>query len=320
MSTVTVIIVNWNAGTLLADCIRHLRAQTRLPDQVLLVDNASTDGSLGLLPAWDRMTVMPMADNLGFAAGNNRALAVASTEYVALLNPDAFAATDWLEQLLLAATQFPQSVAFGSRQLQTGPQALLDGIGDRYHCSGLAWREAHGARPSPAHLIPREVFSPCAAAALYRRSALDAAGGFDESYFCYLEDVDLGFRLRLAGASARYVPQAVVHHVGSATSGGQQSDFAVFHGHRNMVWTFVKNMPGPLLWLLLPAHLLANLATWLLFAARGRPGVIWRAKLAALRGLGAAWRARQPIQAQRTASAWAIWAVLDKSIRPRRRG
>lgn len=131
----------------------------------------------------------------------------------------------------------------------------------------------------------REVFSPCAAAALYRRSALRAVGGFDEDYFCYVEDVDLGFRLRLAGHKALYVPDAVVHHVGSGTTGGQHSDFAVYHGHRNLVWTFVKNMPGMLFWLLLLLHVMINLATILWFAVKGRGGVILRAKRDALLGL-----------------------------------
>ncbi len=99
----------------------------------------------------------------------------------------------------------------------------------------------------------REVFSACAAAALYRRDVFEALGGLDEDFFCYMEDVDLGFRLRLAGWGCTYVPTAVVHHVGSATS-GRRSHFTTYHGHRNLVWVFFKNMPGALLWLYLPQH------------------------------------------------------------------
>ena len=146
-----------------------------------------------------------------------------------------------------------------------------------------------------------------------------AAGGFDESYFCYMEDVDLGFRLRLAGHTARFVPTAVVRHVGSATSGGQHSDFSVFHGHRNMVWTFVKNMPTPLLWFLLPWHLAANLAALVIFSARGQGNTIVRAKWQALQGLGHAWRQRRSIQHQRIASVRSIWAALDKRLWPKQR-
>lgn len=308
----TVVIVNWNSGSLLARCLQCLREQTVAPSAVLVVDNASTDRSLGLLPAWDRMTVLRMNDNLGFAAGNNRAIAQCSTEYVALLNPDAFAEPDWLAKLLQAAQAHPEAAAFGSRQVCDENPAILDGTGDCYHWSGLAWRESHGQKQTPDHLLEREIFAPCAAAALYRRSALQQAGGFDERYFCYFEDVDLGFRLRLAGHTARYVPGAVVRHVGSATTGGQRSDFATLHGHRNMTWTFVKNMPGILFWGLLPLHLAAHLAGCLMLATRGQALTAGRARWQALRGLSLAWQQRQALQNRRKASIASIWRALDK--------
>jgi GT2 family glycosyltransferase len=102
---------------------------------------------------------------------------------------------------------------------------------------------------------------------LYRRSALIELGGFDEDYFCYVEDVDLGFRLRLAGHQCLYIPSSIVHHVGSGSTGGKNSDFAVYHGHRNLVWTYVKDMPGFLFWLfLIPSLFLIPLIFTLLKA------------------------------------------------------
>lgn len=317
MSDVTLVIVNWNAGDMLARCVRHVMAQTLVPDQVVVIDNASTDQSLQQLPAWDRLTVMRMPSNLGFAAGNNHAIARCRTTYVALLNPDAFPAPDWLQHLMAAAQAHPQAAAFGSRQVCWEDPSRLDGIGDCYHLSGLAWREAHGRVQTTAHLVAREIFAPCAAAALYRRAALAEVGGFDEHYFCYMEDVDLGFRLRLAGHTARYVPEAVVDHVGGATSGGKRSDFSVFHGHRNLVWTYVKNMPAALFWLGLPLHLAANLAALVVFSARGQARVIASAKWHAMRGLAQVWRQRGEVQRQRKASLRAIWRALDKRLWPR---
>jgi GT2 family glycosyltransferase len=159
-----------------------------------------------------------------------------------------------------------------------------------------------------------EVFSPCAAAALYRRSALHEAGGFDEDYFCYAEDVDLGFRLRLAGHRCLYVPRSVARHVGCGTTGGHHSDFALYHGHRNLVWTFVKDMPGVLFWIFLPLHALLNIMSVLWFAFQGRWGVILRAKLDALKGLPKMWLKRRSIQRARVASVGEIWQQLDKRI------
>jgi GT2 family glycosyltransferase len=228
------------------------------PTQILVMDNASSDGSAEQAAQLPGVTVRLLGQNFGFAGGNNRAFSECDTEYVALLNPDAFPEPDWLEKLVAAAEAHPGVAAFGSRQMVHGAENVVDGLGDVYHVSGLVWRDGHGLALHDSDAAPREIFSPSAGAALYRRDALNSVGGFDEDYFCYVEDVDLGFRLRLAGYRVMYVPDAVVHHVGSATTGGADSDFCVYHGHRNLVWTFVKDMPGILFWLLLPLHLLAE--------------------------------------------------------------
>src|SRR5207245_813719 len=146
-----------------------------------------------------------------------------------------------------------------------------------------AWRRDHGA-PTSRTRAGQEVFSPCAAAALYRRGAFLEAGGFDERFFCYYEDSDLAFRLRLLGHRCLHVDDAVVHHVGSVTA-GRTSDFTVYHSFRNQGWAFVKNMPAPLLWLYLPQHVLLNALQLLGYRAAARPRVILRAKRGALRGL-----------------------------------
>lgn len=312
--TVAVIVVNWNSDSLLTECLRHLSRQTVQPTRVVVVDNASSDGSAKNAESFENVSLFKLSANLGFAAGNNRALAECDSEFVALLNPDAFPEVDWLERLLAAAKTYPGIAAFGCRQLRHGDSEILDGIGDIYHLSGLVWREQHGVQQRQEDLITREIFSPCAAAALYRRQALVEAGGFDEDYFCYVEDVDLGFRLRLAGYKAMFVPDAVVHHVGSATTGGQRSDFSVYHGHRNLVWTFVKNMPGVLFWLLLPLHLLLNLIVISMFIIRGQGRVILHSKRDAIKGLPQAWAKRKKIQADRVVNVLGIWRVLDKSL------
>jgi GT2 family glycosyltransferase len=153
------------------------------------------------------------------------------------------------------------------------------------------------------------VFAACAGAAFYRRAAFIEAGGFCERYFCYYEDVDLGFRLRLLGHQCKFIPEAVVHHEGSALA-GKGSEFSVYHVHRNFVWTFFRNMPGSLLWRYLPAHLAANLASIFVFVRKGQGRVILRAKWHALRGLPRTLRERRLIQTQRTATPVDIRAAL----------
>jgi GT2 family glycosyltransferase len=247
--------------------------------------------------------LIPLDRNEGFAKANNIGIQrAADCDWIALLNPDAFPETTWLEQLVGAARAHPDYAFFGSRLIDAGTPTRLDGTGDQYHVSGWAWQRDHGrARSEVDEAAEGEIFGPCAAAALYRRDALEEVGGFDERYFCYYEDVDLSFRLRLAGHRCLYVPSSSVHHVGAAIA-GRESDFAVYHAHRNLVWTYVKNMPGPLVWLYLPHHLAVNALALVWFSVRGHPGAIVRAKLDAVRALPTFVEDRRRLQANRRRS------------------
>jgi GT2 family glycosyltransferase len=316
---VSVIIVNWNTGTYLKRCILSLSKQIMPPCEVIIVDNASTDSSaVGLEECYPHVKVVRLHKNIGFAAGNNHLFRYATgCQWVALVNPDVFLEPDWLSKMLSAAIAHPEYSFFASRLVQANHPDRLDGAGDAYHVSGRVWRLGRGTSVMGKADSEREVFSPCAAAALYRRDALESVGGFDEDYFCYFEDVDLGFRLRLAGHRCLLVPDAVAYHVGSASTGGQHSDFAIYHGHRNLVWTYVKNMPGILFWILLPIHLALNFIAVIYFVMRGQGRIILRAKWDALCGIPRMWKKRRDIQRNRSASVGEIWQVLDKSFLPR---
>jgi GT2 family glycosyltransferase len=314
-ATVGVLIVNWNSGTLLDRCLDALQNQTRRPDRILVVDNASDDGSERTVLGRDHVRLLRMPRNLGFAEANNVGVAeLTDCEWVALLNPDAFAEPRWLEALMAHAGRDPEVVSFASRQILADRPDLLDGSGDVYTVAGLAWRRDHGRTANARSLASEEVFGACAAAALYRRDIFVACGGFDVRYFCYFEDVDLAFRLRLNGYRCLYVAEAVVHHVGSALT-GVRSDFAVFHGQRNMVWTFFKDMPGSLLVLYLPHHILMNLASLIVLSARGQGGTVLRAKWQALRGLKGILAGRPRIQRERMVSAWRIRQSMVRGLR-----
>jgi GT2 family glycosyltransferase len=314
---VTVVIVGWNAAALLPECLGRLRAQTVAPARVLVIDNGSSDDSQAVVERYPEVEWIGLGRNLGFAAANNIALERTTTPWVALLNPDAFVAPDWLESLLRAARRNPEHAAFGSTQRVYGHPEVMDGLGDVMHCTGLVWRRGHGVRMTVE--ADTEVFSTCAAAALYRTDAVREVGGFDVDFFCYLEDVDLGFRLRLRGYRAMQVVDAVVEHVGSATTGGRRSDFSVYHGQRNMVWNFAKNMPAALLAACFLPHLMVNLVLIVRFSLAGQSGTVWRAKRDALAGLPGIWRKRAAIQASRRLSTRGVWQVLAHGIPTRRR-
>lgn len=312
---VCVIIVNYNAGDFIERCLDAVAAQTLPPRRVIVVDNGSSDGSIERVEqGYPGIRVLRLGRNTGFAAANNRAVEQAGdAAWIALLNPDAYPGPRWLEALLAAARDHPDCAAFGSRLLRADDPDVIDGDGDIYHVAGGAWRCHHGVATPQIGDTSAEVFSPCAAAALYRRDAFLEVGGFDESYFCYLEDVDLGFRLRLQGHYARQVADAPVLHEGSGVTGAE-SDFSLYHIQRNLIWTYLKNMPLALLLRYLPAHLLLNLLGLLALVRRGRGGLVLRAKLDALRGLPALLRARRKVQAGRTVHDADLLAAMARGL------
>ncbi len=315
--SVAVIVVNFNGGKYLQRCLATIDGQSRRPEYVVVVDNASDDGSLDEARArFPAYRYVANAANVGFAAANNQAFELCAglgVEYVALLNPDAFAAPEWLSTLLAAAAADHDCASWASCLLRADAPTEVDGLGDAYHVCGAAWRRRHGKPLDIAWLVDCDVFCACAAAALYRLDAVRAIGGFDEDLFCYMEDVDLGFRLRLMGYGCRLVAAARVEHVGSGLT-GVRSAFATYHGQRNLVWVFVKNMPTTLLWLMLPLHLALNTVMIFVCALRGQFGVAMRAKVDALKGFGDLPAKRRAIQSMAIAPTRAIWRALDKSI------
>ena len=312
---VSIIIVTWNSAAYFSRCLECLAAQTFKDFEVVLIDNGSKDGCLdgveNHMPVL-RLQVERLGENKGFAAANNLGAHMAQGRWLALLNSDAFPETNWLEELLKAAKNNPEFSFFASRQLQENAPNLLDGAGDIFHISGLAWRRFAGWPSAQFGLETEEVFSPCAAAALYSREAFLRVGGFDEDFFSYHEDVDLGFRLRLQGFRSLYVPDAIVLHAGSATLGAQ-SDFALYHWQRNYIWSFVQNMPSALLWEALPSHLMANIIHQISYTFQGRGRILWKAKKDALCGLSHALHKRRKIQKMRKAGNRELLKMMERS-------
>jgi len=311
---ISIVIVCWNSAAYLPRCLEALSRQSARDFEVIVIDSGSAEGApVGLSEAYPALHIRTEAlpSNIGFAAANNLGARLAQGTWLALLNPDAFPEPGWLAELVNAAASNPGAF-FASRQLKATEPGVLDGEGDEYHVSGLAWRRNY-ALPIYAALGSQETFSACAAAAMYSRQDFLDAGGFDEDFFAYLEDVDLGFRLRLLGLKCVFVPAAVVSHVGSAST-GQGSDFAVYHGHRNMVWTFVKDMPALLFWIYLPLAAVMHLFDVLDYSLRGRWHVIWRAKLDAIRGLPAVLEKRRRVQSGRIASNAEIHRAMCRNL------
>jgi len=303
---ITVCVIAYNSGPTLRTCLEHLAAQTFAGFEALIIDNASPDpGDAAIAREFPAMRLVENGRNLGFAGAGNQGARLGRGRWLVFLNPDAFARPDWLAELAAAAERHPTVRSFTSRQLMAEDPALLDGLGDVMSGYGIPYRGGYLAA-DPGDTPEGEVFSPCGAAMMIDRALFLELGGFDEFFFCYSEDVDLGYRLQLAGEPTLVVPGAVIAHVGSASTGGRKSEFAVFHGTRNRFWVVYKDTPWPLLPLVLPLHLLA--VAYISSRRENRPHapIVWRAFKESLKGLPTILKSRRAVQSRRRASSLAI--------------
>jgi GT2 family glycosyltransferase len=280
----TVVIPNWNGERFLTLCLGSLRRQTFREFETVLVDNASSDGSIGLVRRdFPEVRVISMRENRGFSAAVNAGIEASTTELVALLNNDTEQDPGWLEALVRAADEHPEAGFFASKLVDFYDRHVLDGAGDALRLSGLPYRLGHGERDRGQFDRPAYVFSACAAAALYRREMLDEIGLFDEDFVSYCEDGDLSFRAQLAGYRCLYVPDALVYHMGSVSTGGKRSATATRLGTRNSLSLLVKNLPLSAVPHILPFFVLGQVTRSLTAAVTG-------ALRAHLEGLAGAWQ------------------------------
>jgi GT2 family glycosyltransferase len=237
--TTTVLVVTWQGRDLLARCLDSLAEQT-VPHGVVVVDNASTDGTLEMLAArFPTARVVSNPVNKGFAGGVADGLQIVDTPLVALLNNDAVAEPAWLERLVETMEKHPEAAAVTSRLL------LADVVPPTLNNAGVVLRDdGYGAdrglgEPADAYQEPDEVFGFSGGAALLRFDALREVGGFPQPFFLYYEDTDTSWRLRRAGWSIRYEPSAVVHHRHSATADQTSASFAYWN-ERNRLLMHVR--------------------------------------------------------------------------------
>jgi GT2 family glycosyltransferase len=213
-----VVIPNHNGARWLPGLLESVAAQTLAPAEVLVVDDASTDGSAELAAGSDGVRVLALEHNAGFAHAANAGLAAVSADAVALVNTDVVLAPDWLERAVGALA--PGAAAVATKMVDFEDPAILYSAGDVLRRDGVCEQRGRFERDRGSYDAPGEVFSACAGAALYRHAAVAEAGGFDERLGTYLEDVDLGLRLRLAGWDCRWEPRAVARHAGGGSSAG----------------------------------------------------------------------------------------------------
>jgi len=310
---VSIIIPQLNRLELLKACLASLRAQSYRNFEIIVVDNASKDGSREWLRQQQGLVLVEMETNTGFTGANLAGLERAKGGIVVALNNDTEADPDWLEQALKPFERDPRIGIVASCLVEHARPDILDSAGDGFSRAGRGIKFGSG-ESRRLHGEGAYVFGACAAAALYRREMLDEVGFFDARFFFNSEDVDLGVRSQLAGWRCWYEPRATVRHHVSA-SHKEIGTVAIFYWSRNCELLWVKNIPLALWPLLLPPKLLQESLTLLrnLFSFR-HTWAFLRGKAAALALIPAVWPERPHIQAARKISALEFYSLLSPSF------
>ena len=238
----SIIIVNWNGLAHLPECLDSLSAQTFRDFEVIMVDNGSEDDSVSFVRKhYSWVKVIPLPQNTGFATGNNRGFEHAVGDYIVTLNNDTRTEPDWLENLVRVADEYQHAGMIASRICTFSNPDMIDSIGMGICRDGMSrgrFRNRHWSDLDLKNV--EEILFPSACAALYKRKMLEETGFFDDDFFAFAEDSDLGLRGRLAGWDALAATQAVVYHKYSQTT-GRLSPFKVYLVERNHYWVVWKN-------------------------------------------------------------------------------
>ena len=260
---VTVVIPNYNGIKYMEACLNSIYKGSMIPE-VIVIDNASTDGSAELVAEkYPACQLIRFDENTGFCVAVNEGIRRARTEYVLLLNNDTEVDKDFVQNLYTAIKKRPKAFSVGAKMLALHQPDLIDDAGDLY-CA-LGWAFALGKGKNKTHYAqPAEVFAACAGAAIYRKAIFEEIGCFDENHFAYLEDIDIAYRARIHGYRNYYEPAAIVYHAGSAVSGSRHNHFKVNLSARNSIYLIYKNMPILQILINLP-FLLAGIFIKLLF-------------------------------------------------------
>lgn len=313
MTGVSVIIPNYNGRRLLDPCLRALLRQTYAQKliEVILVDDASTDDSVAYVREhYPQVKIVELAHNSGLAAGCNAGARAAASDLLVMLNNDTEPEPGWLAALVEVAEAHPLAGAVASKMLLFDRRDTLHNAGDVMGADGIPRNRGVWEIDGGQYDTRTEVFGGCGGGVAYRRDAWEAAGGFDERLFMYLEDVDLAWRLQLLGWQARFAPAARLYHHLSATGGGT---LASYYTGRNTIWVIAKDMPDPLIrrhfWRIIGAQWRVTrdaLRAWRGAAARAR----LRGQMAGLLGLPRVVAWRQTVQQTRQVSIDVLDAML----------
>jgi len=307
---ISIVIVNYNGKRFLSDCLNSIFCQTYFSFEVIMVDNASRDGSVEYVQEiFPDVKIVSQSTNVGFAGGTNAGIRQAEGEFILTLNNDTILTPNFIDELARPMVSDPFVGICASKMIF--PDGRINSTAICISRSGAAWDRGSGEPDKGQYDIQEEVFGACAGAALYRSSLLEEIGLFDEDFFLYMEDVDLAFRARLSGWKCVYVPTARVIHIHGGTS-KTGSDLSVYYGNRNLLWYVVKDFPRRTLLIFIPWIIGRNIAVIPYYFLRNKGRAIFNAKVDSLKGLSKIIKKRSGVKqtiSNRTIEKWIqVWS------------
>jgi len=277
---ISIIIPNYNGDEFLDKCLNSLEKEKSYKLEIIIVDNGSKDSSIAIYKKHEKKNLenikyylIANEFNLGFPKAVNQGIMLANRlkcPYICLLNNDIEVESGFIHNLVKSIEKDENIFSVSSKMLQYNNPNFIDDAGDDYTLLGWTKKGGDGRnKSSNKYSKPREIFSSCGGAALYRLSILNEIGYFDENFFAYMEDVDIGYRALINGYKNVYSPKAIVYHVGSASSGSKYNEFKIPLASRNNIWIIYKNMPWPQILLNIGFLAIGFLIKYLFFVKKG---------------------------------------------------
>jgi len=281
------IIVNWNGSNTIIECLDSILGQTYKNNEIIFIDNHSSDNSLELVKNnYNLDKLIALDKNFGYAEANNIGLKYAKGEYIALVNNDAILDKNWLEKTVgvFEEDNYKKVASVATKIINYHHRELIDTAGVEYFGFGAGWDYKNLSVDAPEVNQRKEVFGACATASLYRKEIIDEIGLFDPCYFIYFEDTELAFRLRLFGYKCIYEPEAVCYHYGGIKK-DRNNRFYIYFGRRNIEFLFIKNMQGYLFYKYFLSHYFYESILFLFFIFAGKGIPFLKAKIQSLKNL-----------------------------------
>jgi GT2 family glycosyltransferase len=266
---ISIIIPNYNGESYIKQCMDSVYNQTCKEFEIIVVDNASKDNSIKIIQDnFKNVKIIDNKNNLGFSVAVNQGIIEAKGEYIVLLNNDTEVHEYWLNNLVKCIENDEKVFSCCSKMIRYLERDKIDDTGDEYNLLGWAYKRGDG-ESIDKYNKNQSVFSSCGGAAIYRKRVFDEIGYFDENFFAYMEDVDISYRAKIHGYKNIYCSDAVVYHIGSATSGSKYNSFKIKLAARNNLYVVYKNMPILQLALNMPFILLGWIIRFLFFYKKG---------------------------------------------------